>query len=403
MKVPKFFIPSLRQAILAVYATFRKELSAIFRDQGVIVFLLFVPLAYPLLYSFIYTGETVHEVPALVVDDAHSPLSREYLRKVDATAEVRIVGHCNDLAEARQQLRRHAAYGIIYIPADFTSRLASGQQAQVSIFCDMSGLLYYKALLMANTAVSLDMNSDIKAERAGNTTQREDELTAYPIAHEEVSLYNPTAGFAAFLIPAVLMLILQQTLLLGIGMRAGTLCETGAFVRPLPAAGRSANTPLLVTGMGLGYLAVFVLVAVYVLGIVPKLFSLNQIGNARDIAALALPYLLACTFFAMTCTAFTRSRESCMLLFVFMSVPLLFLSGISWPGSAIPPFWKALSYVFPSTFGINGFVKLNNMGATLREVRPELYTLWIQSGVYFVTACIVYYRHLGRKPKPANT
>ena len=79
-----------------------------------------------------------------------------------------------------------------------------------------------------------------------------------------------------------------------------------------------------------------------------------------------------------------------MLIFVFTSVPLLFISGISWPGAAIPPFWKYVSYIFPSTFGINGFVKINNMGATLSEVAFEYKALWIQAGVYFLTTCWVY-------------
>lgn len=70
----------------------------------------------------------------------------------------------------------------------------------------------------------------------------------------------------------------------------------------------------------------------------------------------------------MTASIAIRNRETCMLIFVFTSVPLLFISGISWPGAAIPPFWKYVSYLFPSTFGINGFVKINNMGATLSEV-----------------------------------
>ena len=60
-----------------------------------------------------------------------------------------------------------------------------------------------------------------------------------------------------------------------------------------------------------------------------------------------------------------------MLLFVFTSVPLLFLSGISWPGAAMPEFWRYFSYIFPSTFGINGYVRINSMGATLNEVAFE--------------------------------
>ena len=79
-----------------------------------------------------------------------------------------------------------------------------------------------------------------------------------------------------------------------------------------------------------------------------------------------------------------------MLVFVFTSVPLLFISGISWPGAAIPPFWKYFSYIFPSTFGINGFVRINNMGGTLSEVAFEYKALWLQTGFYFLTTCLVY-------------
>ena len=101
-------------------------------------------------------------------------------------------------------------------------------------------------------------------------------------------------------------------------------------------------------------------------------------------------YLAACIFFAMTASIAIRNRETCMLIFVFTSVPLLFISGISWPGAAIPPFWKYVSYIFPSTFGINGFVKINNMGATLSEVAFEYKALWLQAGIYFLTTCWVY-------------
>lgn len=92
----------------------------------------------------------------------------------------------------------------------------------------------------------------------------------------------------------------------------------------------------------------------------------------------------------MTASIAIRNRETCMLIFVFTSVPLLFISGISWPGAAIPPFWKYFSYIFPSTFGINGFVRINNMGATLSEIPFEYKALWIQTGFYFLTTCWVY-------------
>ena len=302
----------------------------------------------------------------------------------------KLVMSSKNMEEAKQMLKNRRAYGIIYIPSDFSDNIAKGKQTQVSIYCDMSGLLYYKSMLLANTAVSLDMNRDIKIARSGNTTDRQDEITAYPIEYEEISIFNPTAGFAAFLIPAVLVLIIQQTLLLGIGLAAGTTRENNRFKDLVPINRHYNGTLRIVLGKGLSYFLVYILVAFYVLYVVPRLFSLNQIGQPSSLILFVVPYLAACIFFAMTASIAIRNRETCMLIFVFTSVPLLFISGISWPGAAIPPFWKYVSYIFPSTFGINGFVKINNMGATLSEVAFEYKALWLQAGIYFLTTCWVY-------------
>lgn len=378
------------QGIYDLLYIWKQEFRATFRDQGVLIFFVLVPLVYPLIYSFIYTNETIREVPAVVVDNSHSSLSREYLRKVDASPEVSIVSYCADMEEAKLMLKDRKAYGIIYIPASFSDDIVQGKQTQVSLFCDMSGLLYYKSLLNTNTNVSLEMNADIKMERAGNTTARQDEITAYPIEYEDIALFNPANGFAAFLIPAVLVLIIQQTLLLGIGLSAGTAREHNRFKDLVPINRHYNGTLRIVMGKGLSYIMVYALVSVYVLCVVPHLFSLIQIGQPGTLALFLLPYLAACIFFAMTASIAIRNRETCMLIFVFTSVPLLFLSGISWPGAAMPDFWRYFSYIFPSTFGINGFVRINSMGATLNEVAFEYRALWVQTGIYFLTTCWVY-------------
>lgn len=380
----------IAQGVHDLFYIWKREFRTTFRDQGVLIFFVLVPLVYPLIYGFIYTNEVVREVPAVVVDHSHSALSREYLRKVDATPDINIVVYCSDMEEAKQMLKDRVAYGIIYIPADFSVDIARGKQTQVSIYCDMSGLLYYKSMLLANTAVSLEMNKEIKIERAGNTTNRQDEVSAYPIEYEDIAMFNPTNGFAAFLIPAVLILLIQQTLLLGIGLSAGTARENNRFKDLIPINRHYNGTLRIVLGKGLSYFLVYALVSVYVLGVVPRIFSLNQIGQPVTLILFMLPYLAACIFFAMTASIAIRNRETCMLLFVFTSVPLLFISGISWPGASIPPFWKYFSYIFPSTFGINGFVRINNMGATLSEISFEYQALWLQAGFYFLTTCFVY-------------
>ena len=389
---------SLRNIILqgmnSVFYICQKELKAVFKDQGVLIFFLLVPLAYPLLYAFIYTGEVVREVPAAVVDMNKSTLSREFIRKVDATPDVKIQSHCADMEEAKLLLKESKVYGVIYIPESFSSDINKGIQTQVTLYCDMSGMLYYKAILTASTEVSLKMNKAIKAKRAGNTTNRQDEISATPITYEAVNLFNPQAGYASFLLPAVLILIIQQTLLLGVGLSAGTARENNRFRDLVPLSRQYQGTLRIVLGKSSAYFIIYAIVSAYILCVVPKIFSLVQIAQAGTLAAFILPYVLSCIFFAMTCSIFIHHREACMMIYVFTSVPLLFISGVSWPGSAIPALWRVISWMFPSTFGINGYIAINSMGATLDQVLPEFRALWIQTGVYFLTTCIVYRRQI---------
>lgn len=227
-------------------------------------------MAYPLVYAFIYTNEVVREVPVAVVDADRSSVSREYLRRVDGGPDVRIVSYCSDMEEARLLLKKQKIYGVVYVPEGFSRDLASGEQAHVSIFADMSGMLYYKALLLANTEASLEMNKDIQIRRAGNTTGRQDEITVRPIDYEAVSLYNPQDGFASFLIPAVLILIIQQTLLLGIGLSAGTARENNRFRDLVPMVRHYQGAIRIIFGKSLAYLLVYLAVAAYILVRCPR-------------------------------------------------------------------------------------------------------------------------------------
>jgi len=384
------FVTALRNGIKSTTYVFWKEMKGVFNDQGVFIFFILVPLLYPLVYSYIYSREVLHEVPVVVVDMDKSMQSRDYLRRVDATPDLDIVAQCADVEEARMALKLNEAYGIIYIPDNFSRALVAGEQTSVTLFCDMGSLLYYKAVVLANTTVSLAMNKEIKIMRSGAVTAAQEELAAYPIEYEEVALFNPSTGFASFLLPAVLVLLLQQTMLLGVGMSAGTMREGNKFRDLIPMNRHYDGTLRILFGKGLCYFILYLLVALYVLCAVPRMFNLLQLSDPLTLLTFIVPFLLACVFFSLTASVVIKNRETCMLIFVFTSVPLLFLSGISWPGAAIPTFWKVISYAFPSTFGINGFVKINSMGASLWEVQFEYIGLWLQCAVYFVLAFFVY-------------
>jgi ABC-2 type transport system permease protein len=373
-----------------IFYIWRKEMHMILHDEGAQLFIFFLCLIYPLLYSFIYNNEIVHEVPIVVVDDSNSSESREFLRYLDASPDASIVDYAPNMENAQETLRKQGAYGIVHIPRSFSKDIMRGIQTHISIYCDLSGLLNYKAIYGACTDVSLKMNKEIKISHLGNTTSRQDEISTAPIEYNDIAIFNPQRGMASFLIPAILILIIQQSLLLCVGLLAGTSRENNQFKDLVPIHRKYRGTLRIVMGKSIAYISIYSLLVAYVLIITPKIFNLIQLASFGTLAAFILPYMLSCIFFAMTVSIFMRNRESCLLIVVFTSVPLLFISGISWPRSNEPIFWKILSYIFPSTFGINGFIRINSMGALLKDVEPEFRMLWIQTGVYFITTCLVY-------------
>lgn len=380
--------------ILNIAQIWYNELVGIIKDKGILIFILFVPLVYPLLYSYVYTNELVRNVPIAVVNDCDNAMTRDLLRKIDASPDVEIVARCTDMEEALQLVKEQKAYGVVRIPSSFSRDLSLGDQTNIGVYCDMSSLMYYKAILLTATNVSLEFNKDIKVtHHLAGSSERQDEVTKMPIEYDYVALYNPVSGFAAFLIPPVLMLIIQQTLFLGIGMSMGNSRERyrGSVI---PFDRYYKNPVNIVAGKGLPYFFLYMLLAVYMFVVVTRMFGLPRLGHYATFLAFIVPYILSCIFMGMVLSAFVYRREDCIMLFVFMSVPMLFLSGLSYPRSCMPDFWKYVSWLFPSTFGMNGYVRITGMGASLQEIRPEYYALWIQTGVYFIMACMYYRRQI---------
>lgn len=365
-----------------------EELRGFTKDQALILFIFILPLAYPVIYSWIYNNEVLHEVPVVVVDRSNTHTSREFIRRYDATPSVHVAFKATSIEEAKSIVGHQKANGVIYIPSDFETKLLRMEQSHISVYCDMSIMLAYKNIYQSAMAVSSEMNAGIQCKVTGNYTDREDEILTQPLAFDEVPIFNTTGGYANCVIPAVLILIIQQSLLLAMGFTNGTRRDRVGHIFPEYYTSLYSMIPSRM----LAYLLVYAVVAAYMLLAIPAMFSIVSIIYAKDLVLLILPYLLACIFFAMFTMTAMLQREDALIIVVFTSIILLFMTGVSWPLTNIPPFWRGFSWLFPSTFGIQGFVKMNTMGARIADVRFEVIVLWIQTFVYAILTTIVYWR-----------
>lgn len=368
-----------------VYRVWRQELSNIVHDKGVIIFFFVVCLAYPILYSLIYNTEVVRDNPIAVVDDCRTPLSRQLIRGLDATRDVRVVHYAASMDEARRLMHEHHCYGIVHIPADFSRQAGRGAQAHVELYCDMSVMMRYKAMLTAVTAVTQHMAGEKQSALIAPLLYNKGAI----IESRHVAVGNTGMGIGSAILLFILPLVLQQSMLLGICMlHAGGIERRRAHggVDPTDA---HAGTLATVIGRTLSHLTAYVIPTLYVLIVTPFLFDFPQHADHLHLVALALPFLIAVSLMGQTIQAFVNERESTFLVVVFSSVVFVFLSGASWPRYLMSRFWHTVSDCVPSTWMSNAYVLMQGDGAALWHVSHHYAMLWLQSLVFLALAYAV--------------
>ena len=196
---------------------------------------------------------------------------------------------------------------------------------------------------------------------------------------EGTALYNYTEGYGSYLIPAVMMIIIFQTLLMVIGMVTGEEYSSKGIRAYTPFGYGWGVAVRIVAGKKSVYCALYAIFAFFLLGLLPHFFSIPNIGNGLYIVLLLIPYLMATSFLGLAASRYFTDSEAPLLMIAFFSVGLIFLSGVSYPMELMPWYWKVAHYIFPAAPGTLAFVKLNSMGASMADIRPEYITLWIQA------------------------
>lgn len=380
---------SIKKYIRQLFDVYCREFSLVLHDPGIILFFLFLPLAYPVIYSLIYNPEVVRDVRMVVVDNDRSQVSRELVRDIDACQEAWVIGYAANLPEARKAMDSHQCYAILEIPSGFGKKVGRGEQANAAMYCEMSLLLRYRGFLVATTNVASALGAEITAERVNSIAPLAETITdgdLMPVVN--VSMGNIENGFDSFIMPGVLILILHQCIVLASGMAGGAKRERPSLIG---YNGRNEEPSVLMTMLGqmLCYVTMLIIPILFLVHYVPLIFAFPMEGNLLEILMFLLPMVLACMGLGFCFQGIVWERESVFVLWVVTSVIFLFLSGLTWPRYAMAPVWKGLGAIIPATWGVEGFIRMNTNGASLSQVQTAWHNLWILAAVYLAGAYCV--------------
>lgn len=322
-------------------------------------------VGYGLLYGLMYNPNIVTEVPIAVIDKSQTWQSRQYISNLNATQGVQVYAQCQNLPQAIKLVKSNKVKGVVTLPPDFTARIITGEEACFAVNETTTSFLYYLTIQKAIASTMQQMNNDLRTGTVGTLLlpQQLAIAQAPTIYNNDIVMYNSNGGYGSYLLPVALILIIFQTMLMSGGILAGVrTLSPFRFIPPLAG----------------GYL----LLSFFIVGFVPQLFNLPALANPWELGLFITLLVITTGMFIGAISPLLKDPEEIMLYAPFFSVGLIFLSGSSFPLVQIPVVWQIIHYIFPTSPGIIGYIKLNSMGGSLGNVTPEIITLLVQMLVY---------------------
>jgi len=367
---------------------YRDELRDIRKDSGAILILVGALMIYPIVYAIAYKNEVVRELKTTIVDLDRTTTSHQLIKMLEGAEQIEINRVATSLDEAKKDFFEGNSGGILVIPEDFEKDILNGKQSNVSVFADGSYFLIYRQLLSGSvkTVGTFSAGVEIKKLMMEGKTYNQAAQLRDPLVADIHYWFNPSSGYGSSMMPGIIIIILQQTLLIGIGMLGGTAKEKKQDSFLVPVALTKGGVLPILFGKSLSYLTIYVVNCVFTMIWIHSWFSYPNQGSYLTVLMLTLPFLLSVIFMGITCSVLFKRRESSIMFMVFLSPIVIFLSGVSWPASSIPPFLYNLAHLFPSTIMIPAYLRVRSMGVGMYEIRHEYGQMFFLMCFYFCTA-----------------
>ncbi|WP_414902240.1 ABC transporter permease [Sphingomonas flavalba] len=342
---------------------FRATFRAVLSDSTALMLLVGSAVLYSFFYPSAYAGEVATRIPIVVVDMDNSGSSRLLVGRLRAVQQAELVARLPSPQAALGWITDRRASALVLVPEGFERAILRGEQGTVALYGNGAYLLRGSTALAGVGAALGALGRDAATGQA--MMLGAPAPPAFSVLQRP--LFNTREGYGSAVFPGVTFVIIHQTLLIGLALLAATMRERHG-------ARRFGAGELF--GIALAFFAIGCANTAYYTGFVFWFQDMPRAAGGFGALAVATALFAAATVAAaLALASLFRTRERPIQLWIVTSVPIFFLSGLSWPAEAMPGWLALLARLLPTTPGIHLMVGINQMGATLAEQRIELLNL----------------------------
>lgn len=351
----------------------RIELRRIVSNRALILTVFGGLLLYAFLYPQPYLNQTPLQQPIAVINADGSQLSRQLIRMVDASPLLKVTSQVASIEEAQQQLVEREVGGLLVIPEHFYRDVLMGRSPTLSYAGDASYFLVYGTIVQGLASTSGTLAAQVKVAKmvADGIPLALASTLHSPIRLNANAAFNAHQGYLDYVIPAVFIVILHQTLLIAVGLHAAPASTSQSTLL------RRASPWQLVLVRSLLFSLIYSLMSSFYFGVVLNFYGVHHWANIAHICQLLLPFLIATAGLAQCIAAMLPKRDYATIVGLMTSLPTVFVCGFIWPLSSIPPAINIIADLIPAKPMVLAMLKLNQMGASFSEIQGHFAHLWI--------------------------
>lgn len=359
-----------------------REANRISKDHTLILSLLLAPIFYAFFYGSIYLNKTESEVAIAIVDKDKSSLSREYIRMITQDQRVKIGNFSPDFEHAKLKFMNLEVQGILAIEKGFERNLKRMQKADVSLFLNTSRFLPSNDINKTVSSVSVMVGAGLRIkyfEMHGHN----DALSlreAMPITIDDKSIFLHPSTYGGFLLPGLLLIILQQTFFIGLAESIAREREQKTFKQWLRLG--NDNIWHAIFGKGFFFLFLYFCYTLFFHVVNYNVLNLKIQGNIALLTFLIFIFFNVLLMFATFIGSLFRKEIWALQFAAFSTYPIFLLAGYSWPTSAMNDFLQFIAYLLPTTPVLNAYAAIVFKNASFNQVSGDVIHLF-SLGIFY--------------------
>ncbi len=359
-----------------------REFKLFFKNPVLPILFLGAPIMYGVLIGNVYKKGNVTDLPIVVVDEDNTNTSQKIIQMLDDNESLHVAEVLPSTFDTKNRALELNAELVVLIPRNFQSDVQQKKIPEVAYFVDTSNTLTSNTAAIAVMTVLSTMKAGITIE-----TARKQGVPEY-LANENYEPFKSTmikqnilsGNYLYFMLPGVLLTVLQQVLLLGLALSFASEFEDKTFGQLIS---KTANplTILFIKTFPYLFMSFFIYLLYYGFGL---FYDMNLETEFVPFFFASIAFILAVCFLGFLVSIILPSQLKATEVLMVVATPSFILSGFTWPLSQMPAWVQFISDCIPLTHYLKIFRIL-----FIENGDPALIQPYVNNLIFIGSICFV--------------